>query len=147
MTNKHHEEILEACANGNPFARQFCVALYEFLHLIDDLVDRDVSPPPTDEQIGKLCVQLILTIGGNPFYQDNRQALEALILRGFGAWLDANELERNQKVEGKVLKSWYHELFWHVATITGGWDRSRDICRKYRAFDMSEEEVPHGLLR
>jgi hypothetical protein len=147
MTNKHHEEILEACANGNPFARQFCVALYEFLHLIDDLVDRDVSPPPTDEQIGKLCVQLILTIGGNPFYQDNRPALEALILRGFGAWLDANELERNQKVEGKVLKSWYHELFWHVSTITGGWDRSRDICRKYRAFDMSEEEVPHGLLR
>lgn len=145
--NEHHQEILEACAGGNPCARQFCVAIYEFLHLIDDLVDKDVDPAPTDEQIGKSCVSLILTIGGNPFYQDNRRAFEALIMQGFSAWLDANELERARKVEGKVLKSWYHELFWHTAAITGGWDRARDICRKYRAFDMSEEEVPNGLLR
>lgn len=145
--NKHHEEILEACSNGNIFARQFCVSIYEFLHLIDDLVDKDVDPAPTDEEIGKICVKLILTIGGNPFYQDHRKAFEALIMQGFSAWLDANELERNQKIEGKVLKSWYHELFWHTAAITGGWDRTRDVCRKYRAFDMSAEEVPNGLLR
>ncbi len=140
-------KILKACTNGDEAAAQFLETIYTFFHMVDDLVDQDVTPAPTDEQIGKACVLLILTIGGNPFYQAHRQKFEALIEQAFSAWLCANNLERDKKTEGKVLKSWYHEIFWHTARITGGWDYMRRVCLEHRAFDMSMEEVPHGLLR
>lgn len=140
-------QILNVCAHSDEAAAQFLQAVYTFFHLVDDLVDQDVTPAPTDEEIGKACVVLILTIGGNPFYQAHRPQFESLIEQAFSAWLCANDLERDKKVEGRVLKSWYHEIFWHTARITGGWDYMRRVCQCYRAFDMSTEEVPSGLLR
>ena len=147
MIPDHRQRILTECANGNAPAADFLRVMYEFLHLIDDLVDLDVTPEPSDEVIGFQCVQLILTIGSNPFYQANKHRLEPLIEQAFSAWLCANRLEREKKIQGKVLKSWYHEIFWHVARLTGGWEHMRRVCRTYRDFDLSQEEVPRGLLR
>lgn len=130
-----NEAILAACVNGDKHAEDFCVCIYEFLHLIDDLVDRDVKIP-NDEEISLACIKLILTIGGNPFYQAHRVRFEVLLEHGFSAWCCSNRFNAEKKVEGKVLKSWYHDIFWEVARLTGGWEHMRKVCTQYRAFDM-----------
>lgn len=147
MIPDDRRQILLECASGSAGAAEFLVVMYEFGHLIDDIVDQDTKPRPSDELIAKGCVELILTIGGNPFYQAHRQRFESLIEQAFSAWLCANQLEREKRIEGKVLKSWYHEIFWQTARLTGGWDHMRRICDKHREFDLSKEEVPRGLVR
>ena len=134
MSN-NHKEILEKCANGNEPAKEFMLVVYEFLHLIDDLVDRDVKIP-NDEEISFSCIKLILTVGGNPFYQQHRKRLEVLLEHGFSAWCCSNRFNADKRVEGKVLKSWYHEIFWEVARLTGGWEHMRKTCTAFREFDM-----------
>lgn len=133
--------ITHACANGNAHAAQFLESVYAFFHAIDDKFDEDTEC--SDEGLASVTMNFILTIGGNPFYQHHRQGFEALIQSSISAWVDANRLEEEKKVEGKILKSWYHELFWHTAQLTGGWSHRRAMSKRFREFKLEE----YGTLR
>lgn len=135
--NKFH--IAHACANGNAHAAQLLESIHAFFHAIDDRFDEDTEC--SDEGMAGVTMNFILTIGGNPFYQHNRLGYEALIQASISAWVDANRLEEEGKIEGKFLKSLYHELFWHTAQLTGGWSHRRDVSKRFRTFKL-ENYVP-----
>lgn len=127
-------EIINDCARGNAHASQLLESIHAFFHAMDDLFDKDTEVSP--EGMATVTTHFILTIGGNPFYQHNRLGYEPIFMASISAWLDANRLEREGKIEGKVLKSWYHELFWYTAQLTGGWNHRRVMSARYRSFKL-----------
>jgi hypothetical protein len=53
-------------------------------------------------------------------------------------------MEQKGQSEGRVLKSHYHQVFWHVARLTGGWERMRALSVQFREFKPEDD---HGPLR
>ena len=136
------EDIIRECAHGHSDAHEFLLAFYAFVHAVDDVFDHDTLV--SDEGFAMVCMHFVTAVGGNPFYQQHRQALEALTLASVSAWIDANAMEKVGNPQGLVLKSLYHEVFWHVAYIVGGWPHMREMSTAYRQFKTKEQD---GIMR
>lgn len=125
----------EICA-GNVHAYELCRSVFEFFHLVDDLVDHDKPLQPNDIVLGLL--KFIDVIGGNEFYQAHRADLFASIYAAAMAYAAslrmANDADVQRRVAAEVLKSQYQDLFFRVAFWVGGSRHSIECDTKFRGY-------------
>jgi len=131
------DDIIAKAANGNRDAARFLSVLIEFAHHLDDLIDRD--KPVTDAILMECVMAWTMEVSSNPFVQANRASLIPLLLVSVNAWLDANEWakskDENLVRSADTLKGMYHEIFYYVAYLTGGWKSMRALSSTAREYD------------
>ena len=126
----------EEIANGVEPARQCCWAIYGFLHLIDDLYDRDHVVGP--DEMATVVVAFQETVACNPFFQAHREALLALLRVAWTSWVSSEgpPIEGAPAGARDVLKSAYQEIFWYIASVTGGLPYGLAMSRKFRSYKI-----------
>ena len=129
------EEIIAHAANGDAHARRWLTAMLRFSDTLDNLVDCDV--PVTPARAGLDALMFAHECATNPFFQQYRERLLALMEAGVTAWIDSHEPRFER--ERDVLKGMYHEVVWQVARLTGGMDRMRELQGIAREFDHEKE--------
>ncbi len=135
-----HSEIVAKIAElscGNLDAAAFLESFFEWVHFLDDVVDGEADRDP--KSVCEINLTFLLTVTQNPFYLANSGRLMPLIIQGAMAWIDSHlwhtDLDANKRVTSDVLKGYYHEVFYHVAFICGGWDHATSMTAKHRAYD------------
>lgn len=135
-----HEDMLEIC-HGDRNAAAFCMALRHFLHLIDDLVDGDREH--SQEEIAKTLAGFFTAVAANPFWLSFSARLCPIIVQGIRAWVDADEWAASglkwKAIASDIFKSYYHEVFYQVAFLTGGWEHMATITKKFRRVNWDNE--------
>lgn len=135
MSNENDVKFKQI-ANGNEHAESFCRAFVDWCHMFDDVADKD--KPVADEEMAVKQLNFFVHVSHNPFFQQNKRELTALIVQGVNAWLDANRWERSPEPEMRrdswVMKSIYQEVVWHVAYLTGGWNHMRTVTMNFREY-------------
>lgn len=130
-------DIIKAVCADNVDAGKFCLALVEWLHMIDDVQDKDKQLSPAD--LVRINLTAIDEISNNPFFQANNVSLTTLLTQAFRSWADSCEWERRTDVRDRraadVFKSQYHEVIWHVAYLVGGWSHMSAMTVQYRHVD------------
>lgn len=125
---------------GNADAFNFCYAFFQWVHCLDDLVDRDKDVPPTS--VSMLLYSFIHTIASNPFFQSNKSSLLPTFLLSLQAWADSEDWKRSpdvlHRIASQVLKSQYQDVFLHVAALCGGQPHMQEMARKYRDYNFDE---------
>lgn len=125
----------ELCA-GNEAALDVCWSAYRFLHVIDDLVDRD-HPVPVVE-VGMSLLAFTDTVSLNPFWQQYARELLAVLRVGVLEWVDSEQWRTREDVREKlaaeVIKSGYQNFFYSIAGFCGGLAHMQAMTAKYRQF-------------
>lgn len=131
------ERYFDEVCLGNKEAREFCLVFHSWVHWIDDAVDR--TRDYTVEETARLTLEAVFTFSENPFFQQHKESLIPLIVQSVLAWESSAEWEKREDyrdyVASQVLKSYYHEVYWHVALIVGGWSHARKTIRDKRQID------------
>ena len=132
----HFEALFQEVCMGDPDAVEVCRSVFQFLHIIDDLVDRD-HPVPV-ELIGEQLLVFIETVALNPFFQRHRSALCGCLRVGVIEWVDSEKwrlrTDVREKIAAEVLKSQYQNFFYMVAGLVGGVKHMSAMAAKYRQF-------------
>jgi hypothetical protein len=130
---------VEEIVCGDASARQFVWAYYAFIHVIDDLFDRDV--PLDAGTVALAFINYTETVAANPFFQAHRDFLLGLMRAGVLAWADSEEWRARpdvrEKLAAEVIKSSYQEVLWAVAGLCGGLVHQRVMTSKYREYDWT----------
>lgn len=138
----HSDDFWKETCGDNAEAMRFGKTFVAFCHVLDDVIDRDKNL--TDENLISTTLSMMLELTLNPFFVQNRMLLLPLIVQSFNAWLDANTFEKSEDVKVRrsadTLKGFYHEVVFHLAYLTGGWNRLRIVTRKYREYDYDNKE-------
>ncbi len=125
-------------ANGNTDAFRFMWTMWNWSHVIDDLVDRDKEVGV--ESAAKYFVAIAQELSFNKFYRDNASYLFALVASMFNRWCDGEEFEKSadrlKQAQSHVIKCGDLELYLGVAHLTGGWDYVRK-CKAFRTYDLN----------
>lgn len=123
---------------GHPEAIDFCLALYTWVHLIDDFIDQD-KPLNDPEVVMRVNLRMAACLSFNPFFQQHKVQLLPLMVTGVKAYADSLEWVTRQnhkdRHSSEVLKSGYQEVFWYVAFLIGGYDHMGAMTRKYRHYN------------
>lgn len=123
-------------AKGNAYAEQFCRKFYNFVHTLDDLIDRD--KPVDGAQAALVMLGTLSEFACNPFFQEHRAAILPVIHISTTAFIASNEklasLDLRDRLIGEVLKSQYQDVFLLVAFLTGGIDHQLDCDRRFRSY-------------
>ena len=135
---------LARVVNGNQDAERFVIAWHQWCHLIDDLVDKD-RVVAADER-GRILVQFIMELAGNPFFLQYRLTLLPLMVQAINAWVDSDLVAVSlppatlrERITRDVLKGYWHEVIWQVAFITGGWPAMREVSDRNYDFEADTE--------
>ena len=127
---------LAEISSGDERAHQFLVTTYEFIHLLDDLIDRDEER--SSVEVGLIVYSFIETIAANEFFQAHRAVLLGSLRSGVISWVASEQFRKREpvvdKLAAEVLKSGYQELFYLVASITGGMKHAMSMSSKYRSY-------------
>jgi hypothetical protein len=125
----------ELCC-GSEDALHVCWAFYQFLHVVDDLVDRDV--PVAVDTVGFHLIAFTEVVACNPFFQAHRDLLMGAFRVAVVEWLDSEEWAKREdvwdKMAARVLKSQYQNLFFLIASLCGGVAHMRAMTAKYREY-------------
>lgn len=136
MTSEELSKALSEIANGDVHAENFCRALYQFVHVLDDLVDRDVDRSAGD--VAMAVVSLVGAVGLNPFFQAHRDVLFGAISMAALSWAGSEKLKKSEKLEHKlaaeVVKSAYQDVFFLVASLTGGMEHGLAVADRWRGY-------------
>ena len=136
--NPHIKTELRVLSNGNAAAFDFMWAMWNWSHVIDDLVDRDKEVGV--ENAAKYFVSILNVVSFNKFYQDNSCYLFGLIASMFNRWCDGEEFEKSgdalKQAQSHVIKCGDLDLYIGVAYLTGGWDHVRR-CKEFRTYDLN----------
>lgn len=129
--------VLTATCRGDKSAMEFCEAFVQWVHWIDDLVDKDKLWLPRD--VVRVNLNALLVFSSNEFFQRHKLGLMPLVIQSFGAYSDSNRFEKREDVRDRraadIIKSTYHEVIWYVAYLVGGWDHQRAVTKDCRIFD------------
>lgn len=129
-----------AIANGDQDAENFLRAMWSFLHLYDDLVDRD--RPVSIAQAAAELANLFTTLLYNPFFARSKDALFPLMISMINRWVDGDEWEQREglfdQVASSVIRCGDVDLYLMVAFLTGGWEHMRRV-RGARSYDTNEK--------
>lgn len=132
------EQALAGLCNGDANAVRFCAAFHEFCHALDDVLDRD-NPGATRETFIKAVLGGVIEFSSNPFFQAYRAGLLALITQAFISWADSMDWQESgdpvKEHDADVIKGLYHEVFFHVAFLCGGYDHARKVTAHFREYD------------
>jgi hypothetical protein len=136
--NPHAKEWLRRVANGNAAAFEFCWAMWNFEHMLDDLVD---EPHGTVSQawVAREMARVFTTLSFNEFYLINKAELFSLLISCFNRWVEADEMRAMNESEDltSAVRCAELDLFSFVAFLTGGWDHMRAM-RDMRTFDPGD---------
>lgn len=134
--NPEAKKYLLAISNGNEAAFSLLWTLWNFEHLYDDLVDRDVVV--TTEQAAKWLVRLLEQVSFNPFYKANASALFPLIVGAANRWCDGDEWaasdDPKKREAARFIRCGDVDLYLTAAFLVGGWDHMRAM-RDARRYD------------
>ena len=129
-------------ANGNEDAFRFMWTMWNWSHVIDDLVDQDKQAGV--ENAAKYFVLILKEATFNPFYQANAAYLFGLVASMFNRWCDGEEFEHSddkvKQAQSSVIKCGDLDLYLGVAFLTGGWDHVRR-CKAFRTYDLNGLEL------
>lgn len=129
----------EVCC-GDKSAEDFCTTMLQGVHMIDDLVDRDVDRPASD--VAGWHFRFIFTLANNEFFQKHKHALMGTILLSNIAWRDSEEWKKRDhpldKLAAQVLKSQYQDIFTLVAFLCGGQRHAMAMAEKYRTYNWDK---------
>lgn len=127
-------------AAGSKDAYDFMASFYQWVHSLDDLIDKDLSVPL--EQSIEKELNFIITVSSNPFFLEHRQKYYPLLLTGALAYLESERFKRHpsvlERIGSQVLKSQYQEVYFMTAYLTGGWRHMVEMSRLYREFDFDD---------
>jgi hypothetical protein len=138
-------QFIEELCLGNETAQSFLWSFFKWSAWMDDVADQEADISP--RAVGLVNMEFVAVVAGNPFFQQNREALLALMVQGMAAWVDSNEWAKRENIEHRVsadvLKGYYHEIFWHVAALCGGLEHMLAMTAKHRAFDFELCTIKH----
>ena len=121
---------------GNAAAAEFCRAFLEWVHLIDDFIDADVTHAP--EKVIRVNLEALLAFADNEFWLAHHATLLPLLISGVKAYADSNRWaakpDFRDRATSDVLKSQYQEVLWYVAMICGGYSHYDAMTQKYRSY-------------
>lgn len=130
------EELFNDLCKGNEQAHQFCRTFYDYVHQIDDLIDRD--HPIDQKQVVLVFLRCLSVFSGNAFFLHHRSVLMPVIHATFISYILSNTLaareDTRSKVIGEIIKSEYQTVFLMVAFLIGGVDHQIASQEKWRAW-------------
>lgn len=133
------ESILKEVCCDNEEAFHFCASFYTFIHVLDDLFDRDREVSP-DELVYSL-ISYTEAFAANPFFQRYRDRLMSVFWSGVVAWRDSegwrDSSDPDVRKAAEVLKSHYIDVIFTVAGLVGGLKHQLDMSNKYREIDWT----------
>ena len=83
--NPQAKPYMAKIANGNENAFRFMWNFWNFMHLYDDLVDKEGHV--TTEDAAKAVCAFVTDLTFNPFYLENKAFLHPLIVQGCNRWI------------------------------------------------------------
>ena len=134
--NPEAKGLIAEITEGNPAAYDFLWRFWNFMHVYDDLLDRD-KPVLPEEAIRELLA-FVSAISFNPFYLENRQSLFTMLVMVCNrnlvgdAWKSGT---MEQRVLSPAVRCGDLDLYAHVAYLCGGWRRMRILDEKIRTYD------------
>jgi hypothetical protein len=139
------ESFFDELCLGNKAAAEFCRGFYNYVQWLDDAVDKDKSY--TVEETARLTLETVFIFAENPFFQEHSSFILPIIVQSVLAWESSEEFASQKEnycdfIASQVLKSQYHEVFWHVALICGGIGHARRILKSHRKFDYDLLPAP-----
>ncbi len=136
-----NKDDLNEVTRGCEPATRFLLSFLAFVHLIDDIHDKDKEL--TDVKLINVTLWWMEEFVANPWVEANRQALWPLIVAGCNAWLDSNQWERDGKSEkraaSEVMKSSYQEVVFYTAYLCGGLSHMNAMSRKHREYNFEHK--------
>lgn len=125
-------------ANDNKDAFVFLWSLWNWLHIYDDLIDKD-SKSSSAEIITRGFMQFVVQLTHNTFFVANKDSLVTLLIAMANRYIDGDAWEKSTVAERKdvsqLLKCGDMDLYLHVAYLTGGWEHMRKCSREFRSYD------------
>jgi hypothetical protein len=135
------KSCFEELSCGNKPAQDFCHAIFWWIHMLDDLFDKDTSVPPT--AVSGISFNLICNVANNEFFQVNKTVLLPTILLASQAWADSEGFKKKEspldKIAAQVMKSQHLDIYIHVAFLCGGLLHMNAMSEKYRAYNFDKE--------
>lgn len=136
----HFETMFQEICLGNTDAVHVCWSVFQFLHVIDDLVDKDKLVSPA--AVGISLLMFTEAVSANPFFQQNRDALLGVLRVGVMEWVDSESWkvreDPRERAAAEVIKSGYQNVFYTVAGLCGGLVHMQAMTTKYRQFQFDE---------
>jgi hypothetical protein len=133
---QHFDTMFRELCCSNEDAIHVCWSVFQFLHVIDDLVDRDVQV--SVDTVGLTLLTFTEAVSANPFFQTNRDILLGALRVGVIEWLDSERWKLRpdvrEQMAAMVMKSQYQNFFFLVASLCGGITHMAACAQKYRQF-------------
>ncbi len=132
------EDCFRDISRGDAECYDFCRSYLDFVHCLDDLIDKD---KPTDVQaVCHTFLKLIYCLSDNTFFQRHKVALLNVIHSSTVAYIDSEKLRLSEdpvkRVAAEVLKSEYQNVFYRAAYCAGGFSHELLMSSKYRDYDF-----------
>jgi hypothetical protein len=133
MTPEFRQQLNE-WMQGHAPAVLFLDTLFDVLHVVDDLTDRDKALATT--QVHQAFWHALITLPRNAFYMDHFHLLNGALQTAILNWHAANRMEvttaPNAKEVAYVLRSSYNDLITLSAWIIGGDEWSHKVAYECR---------------
>lgn len=132
----HFDAMFRELCLGNEDAVKVCWSVFRFLHVLDDLFDRDHPVTPAD--LGLSLLSLVETLSENPFWLAHVGSLLPVLRVGVMEWIDSEawraRTDVREKLAAEVLKSGYQNFFYAIAGVLGGTVHMQAMTEKYRQY-------------
>jgi len=132
------DHAFQVISNGNRDAYALCHAIYDWLHAIDDLYDRDKEVSPEDWT--EVNMTILHFAAKNEFFRDIFDSVFPIIRASFLAYVASEKYRASEDVQDKVvaevIKSQYMDIFFEIAFHTGGFDQQR-CSNEFRGYHFN----------
>jgi hypothetical protein len=134
--NPDASKWIELAANGDQSAHDFGWSFWCFMHVFDDLIDKDVEVSKEDavEEFSKF----FSTICYNQFFNRYKDQLFPMIISLCNRCVCGDEWENSSDQEkrklARVVRCGDIDIFFHIAFLTGGWKLMR-MLKDMRTYD------------
>jgi len=143
MTYEAISKHLDYVTKGNEDAKQFLLAWYAYLHLIDDIVDGDQTP----EKVVKVA-RWANDIYSFTYYRNNEIVLRPQIQLITLVYEESNEFAKSdvkwKRDAADVLRHCGADMVRLVAWMIGGYDHAKQISKELREFCYADHHTSDG---
>ena len=125
----------------DPHAVDFVVCMSTVCETVDDLIDAD--KPVSNDDIINLLHAALVDLPTNPFFRQNAHHLSPVLQTGIVAWLNANELEKSEHVNDRIiaytLRDEYLACLYMAIQLCRGRDYMLEKSLEIRQFFLAHE--------
>jgi hypothetical protein len=145
MTKQDEQmRALDWACKGDPDAVRFLMAWQEYVHRVDDIIDKDRCSAEDVLTAFALAIRLY----SDPFYLRNIAALRQIALNCTSAYADSVEWESSvipwQREWADHYRHFGNEMVVAVATIVGGYEHARKVSPFLRVVCYTEHHGRDG---